>query len=161
MARFGDTIREGVRCLKYIGAGLVGFAVDAILLHVLVGGGMEAAWARVISLLAAMHVTFVINGLLVFRTLERAHLPRQWASYMLTNGVGNFWNSWLFVTLVSTHWPFLSNHLCALSLAASTAWLINYASTRFLVFRRAASRWTTLVGGSRPGGAPISRTNGP
>jgi putative flippase GtrA len=160
MANFGSTIREGVLCLKYVGAGLVGFATDAILLQVLVVAGMEAAWARVISLLVAMQVTFLINGLHVFRTLQWARLPRQWASYMLTNGFGNFWNYWIFVTLVSTHWPFLSNRLCALSIAAFTAWLMNYASTRFLVFRRAA-HWTAAVGRSRRGGAPLSPTIGP
>ncbi|HEY3950093.1 GtrA family protein [Phenylobacterium sp.] len=144
MAKSDSTPGEGTLGLKYVGASLVGFATDATLLHLLVALGMEAAWARVISLLAAMQVTFLINGLHVFRTLERALLPRQWASYMFTNGFGNFWNYWIFVTLVSTHWPGLSNHMVALSIAAFTTWLMNYASTRFLVFGKAAERWRDL-----------------
>jgi len=134
MTTYETTFQEGVLGLKYAGASLVGFAVDAALLHVLTGAGMEVAWARVISLTAAMQVTFLINGLHVFRSLERSRLPRQWVSYMLTNGFGNFCNYWIFVTLVSLHEPLVSEPLVALTIAAFVAWLMNYASTRFLVF---------------------------
>jgi putative flippase GtrA len=98
---------------------------------------MEAAWARLISLACAMNVTFVLNGIHVFRQLDGRHLPRQWASYMATNAFGNFCNYWIFLTLVSTHWPVVSNHLVALCVGAFTAWVTNFLCTRFLVFRRA------------------------
>ena len=123
--------------MRYSAVSMVGFATDAILLHILTASGMEAAWARLISLACAMHVTFVLNGLHVFRQLDRKHLPRQWVSYMATNAFGNFCNYWIFVTLVSTHWPVVSNHMVALCAGAFTAWVTNFLSTRFFVFRRA------------------------
>src|SRR6202012_5481967 len=112
---------------------LTGFAVDAVLLQLLMAVGLEPAWARVVSLICAMQVTFALNGLHVFRRLERASLPRQWWRYMLSNGFGNFCNYWIFVTLVSLHWRIVSNHLFALAVGSLSAWVSNYLDTRFLV----------------------------
>ena len=136
--------------LKYAGVSLIGFCVDAALLHAGVALGMSAAWARVISLVCAMHVTFVINGLHVFRQLDRRRLPRQWLSYMATNAVGNLSNYWIFVTLVSLHWRVVSNHLFALAVGSLTAWIVNFLSTRYFVFRRAKQG----VGPLEPAGEP-------
>jgi putative flippase GtrA len=132
--RLAAAVREGNLALKLAGVGLIGFAVDAALLHAVVGLGLSPAWARVISLSAAMQVTFVINGLRVFRCLDRATLLRQWAGYMAASGFGNFCNYWIFVTMVSTHWWIVSNHMVALAVGSFMAWLINYVGARFVVF---------------------------
>lgn len=136
MANAAPAVSERRLVLKYAGVSLIGFVVDALLLHAGVALGMEPAWARLISLVCAMQVTFTLNGLHVFRCLEWSAVPRQWTSYMVTNAFGNFCNYWIFVTMVSTHWPVISGHLFALAVGSFTAWLANYASTRFLVFRR-------------------------
>ena len=146
-------IREGHLALKFGGVGLIGFATDAAILHVGLGFGLEPAWSRVISLFCAMQVTFTINGLLVFKCLERSRLAAQWARYMISNGLGNFCNYWIFVTLVSTHWPVISNHLFALGVGSLTAWVMNFAATRFVVFRRAKQG----VGPLEPAGEPPRR----
>ncbi len=136
MTRTPAVQRESLLCLKHMGVSLVGFGVDAVLLHLCVRAGMEAAWARLISLLCAMQVTFVLNGLHVFKSLERRHLPRQWLAYMASNGLGNICNYWIFVTLVSLHWGLVSNPLFALGVGSLSAWVINYATARLLVFRK-------------------------
>lgn len=128
--------REAVLGFKFAGVSLLGFAMDFSLLHLLIRAGLEPAWARVVSLLYAMHVTFAINGLYVFMGLDRACWGRQWASYMATNGFGNFCNYWIFVTLVSTHWPVISLPAVAISVGSGVAWAINYAAARLVVFRR-------------------------
>jgi putative flippase GtrA len=138
MADVQTVRREGMLGAKYACVSLAGFTVDAILLHLLIAEGLEAAWSRVVSLIVAMQVTFLINGLFVFKKLTRRRLPRQWAGYMVTNGFGNFWNYWIFVTLVSTHWPVIAAPMVALCVGAFSAWVMNYLSARFLVFRRAA-----------------------
>jgi putative flippase GtrA len=120
---------------KYAGVSLMGLAVDAGLLHLAIALGMEPAWARVISLFCAMQATFLVNGLHVFRGLTLARLPHQWLGYMTTNGFGNFCNYWIFVTLVSTHWPVISAPLFGLTVGSLTAWVMNYTCTRYLVFR--------------------------
>jgi len=132
-------IREGHLALKFGGVGLIGFATDAAILHVGLGFGLEPAWSRVISLFCAMQVTFTINGLLVFKCLERSRLAAQWARYMISNGLGNFCNYWIFVTLVSTHWAGLSAPMIALSIASATAWMFNYLGARFVAFAQPAS----------------------
>jgi len=119
--------------LQYCAVSLLGFAVDAAILRLgLPFGG--AAWVRVISLAIAMQVTFTVNGLFVFRTLTWRTLPRQWLSYMLTNGFGNFCNYWIFVTLVSVHWTVISDPMVALCAGAFIAWMMNFVCARFLVF---------------------------
>jgi putative flippase GtrA len=128
---------EGRLALKFVGVSLVGFAIDAMLLHLGVAAGLSAAWARLISLACAMQVTFVLNGMQVFRTFNRAAWSGQWGRYMLSNGFGNFCNYWIFVTLVSTHWPIASNRMFALAVGAFCAWIMNFASARFFVFGRA------------------------
>ncbi len=121
---------------KFAAVSLVGFGTDALLLHLGMGAGLSPAWARVVSLGCAMQVTFLLNGLQVFRCLKRAELPRQWVSYMGGTAVGNFCNYGIFVTLVSTHWPVVSAPLFALVVGAATAWMINYSCARLLVFGR-------------------------
>jgi putative flippase GtrA len=125
-----------VLTLKYSAASCCGFAVDAVLLKLGLILGLEPAWARAISLVTAMQVTFCINGLLVFRNLEPGRIHRQWAGYMATNALGNLCNYLVFTTLLSLHSKPWSGHMFALSCGAFTAWLLNYASTRWLVFRR-------------------------
>jgi putative flippase GtrA len=117
--------------------GMVGFCVDALVLHIGLDLGLTAWGARLISLFCAMQATFVINGLHVFRSLDRKRLPAQWAGYMLANGFGNFCSYWIFLTLVSTRWPTVSDHYVALAAGSLSAWLLNFAGTRVFVFRRA------------------------
>lgn len=121
---------------KYCGVSLLGFCVDVAVLHLMLWLGLEPAWARVVSLVCAMHVTFVINGLHVFRQLERGRWLGQWASYMACNGFGNICNYWIFVTMVSTRWQVISNPTVGVAVGSICAWAINFAATRFVVFRR-------------------------
>ena len=129
-------IEEARLALTFGAVGGVGFCVDAGLLHLGLGLGLPAWGARIISLFFAMQATFTINGLFVFRSLDSARLPRQWAGYMLANGFGNFCNYWIFLTLVSLHWPVVSNHYAALAIGSLSAWAVNFAGTRLFVFRR-------------------------
>ncbi len=127
--------REARLIAKYSGASLVGFTVDFTVLHVILWTGTMPAWARIVSLIAAMHATFAINGLHVFCTLNVRHWRAQWASYMATNSVGNICNYWIFVALVSTHWTMASSPAFAMVAGSLVAWGINFLATRFLVFQ--------------------------
>jgi len=87
-----------------------------------------------------MQVTFTINGLVVFKCLNRTSLIHQWRRYMVANGFGNFCNYWIFVTLVSTHWPVIANPMVAIAVGSATAWAINYLGTRFYAFAKRERR---------------------
>jgi len=122
--------------IKYCCASLCGFLTDLVILKAGVALGLPPAWARVISLFTAMQVTFLINGLVIFRCLEWRCLHRQWASYMAMNAFGNLCNFLVFTTLLSLHQRLWSNHTLAVTIGALVAWMINYAGTRFVVFKR-------------------------
>ena len=128
--------RESLLVGGHISASLVGFLVDAVLLTTTTGSGVDPAGARLISLFWAMQATFVLNGLFVFRRLTLQSLPGQWARYMACNGVGNLVNYLVFVGLVATGLPVVSNHYAALCTGALIAWTINYSGARLWTFRR-------------------------
>ena len=115
---------------------LIGFALDAILLTTSLGSGLHAPAARLISLFWAMQATFVLNGLFVFRDLTPRTLAVQWARYMACNGAGNLVNYLIFVGLVASRWPVVSNHYLALCAGAFVAWMINYCGARLWAFAK-------------------------
>ena len=129
-----DARRELSSALKFGAVGCLGFLTDATLLKCGIGLGLSPAVARAVSLLSAMQVTFLVNGLLVFRCLKPGRLPHQWAGYMVANSLGNLANYFIFVAFVSSRWPVISDHLVALAAGSLTAWTVNYAGTRLLVF---------------------------
>jgi putative flippase GtrA len=130
-----ETRAELATAACHAAVSLAGFGVDFAVLHAAMSFGLEAAWARVISLACAVHVTFLLNSAFVFRCLRwERRLARRWGVYMATNAFGNLCNYWIFVTLVSLHHPALSRPAVALGLAAFSAWLINYAAARLIVF---------------------------
>jgi len=137
---------------KFTGVSLIGFAIDATLLQLALRAGAEPAWARVFSLVSAMQVTFVINGLHVFRTLDWASWSSCWWRYMLSNGFGNLCNYWIFLSMVSTRWSVVSLPMVALSAGSLAAWTINYLCARFFVFGRAAAAVGRFRDAAAPGG---------
>jgi putative flippase GtrA len=155
---------------QHAGVSLVGFAVDFGILHAAMRAGLEPAWARVVSLALAVQATFLLNTAYVFRCLRwEPRLARRWAAYMVSNGFGNLCNYWIFVTLVSLHHPPVSRPTVALCIAALTAWVINYAAARLLVYgdalrhrlaergRRADGLRRATRGGPSPAGPESSR----
>jgi len=131
--------RESLLIGGHLSVSLVGFAVDAVILTTSMGSGLHAPAARLISLFWAMQATFVLNGLFVFRGLTARGLTGQWVRYMACNGAGNLVNYLLFVGLVATRAPVVSNHYFALCVGASIAWAINYSGARLWAFCRQAS----------------------
>ena len=130
--------REGHLVRGHVVVSLAGFAVDAALLYTSLASGLSPPWARLISLFWAMQATFVLNGLYVFRQLRPLELPRQWISYMACNGLGNLANYLIFVGLVASRAPVLSDHYVALCIGGVTAWALNYGGARLLAFRAPA-----------------------
>ena len=128
--------REGLLICGHMSVSLAGFGLDAILLTTSMGSGLHAPVARLISLFWAMQATFLLNGLFVFGKLTLKTLPIQWVRYMASNGIGNLVNYLVFVALVATRWPWVSNHYAALCIGAFTAWTINYCGARLWAFPR-------------------------
>lgn len=162
--------RRGRLLAKFSGASLVGFVFSATTMHLCLAGGLRGWAARLIALLVAMHVTFILNGRFTFNALTRERFLPLWAAYVANSAVGNAFNYLVFLALRSTHRPLISNADVAFVAGAMTAWALNFLGARFVVFgalgkRLAVRAKRALVSrpalGSRPspppGPAPVSR----
>jgi putative flippase GtrA len=127
---------EILTAAKFGAVGCVGFVTDVTVLKLGLHVGLSPLAARVISLTCAMQVTFLINGLAVFRCLKTVNFLRQWAAYMSSNGLGNVCNYLIFAGLVLSRAPMVSRHYGALVIGSVSAYVINYAGCRLLVFGR-------------------------
>jgi putative flippase GtrA len=135
---------EALTAMKFAAVGGVGFLTDISVLRL----GLRALHlspfeARAMSLACAMQVTFLINGLLVFRCLSWRRCGRQWLAYMTTNGVGNLVNYLVFAGLVSSGLPFVSHNGWAVVIGSATAYVLNFLCARFMVFGAPARRGAT------------------
>lgn len=161
------TVPRTWKCLlaKFSGVALIGFAVSALVLKLGLESGLRPWSARLIALLCAMNVTFLINGRFVFRVLTRRRFLGQWLAYTANSAFGNFCNYWIFVTLESTHRPIIGDPYIALFAGSIAAWMINFTGARFLVFggsvRKLAGRlgFRFLIPPSTPG-APATTEPG-
>ena len=141
---------------KFTGVALIGFVISALVLHFGLELGLRPWSARLIALLVAMHVTFLINGRFVFGALSKQRFLVQWAAYVANSAIGNTCNYFVFVTLESTHREVISNPYVALLAGSATAWAINFTGARFVVFGAGAKtlikqiRWMFVSRRSRP-----------
>lgn len=131
--------------VKFSGVALIGFAVSALVLKLGLEWGLRPWSARLIALVCAMNVTFLINGRFVFKALTRRSFMAQWLAYCTNSAFGNFCNYWIFVTLESTHRPVIGDPYVALFAGSLAAWAINFTGARFLVFGGAARKWLGRV----------------
>jgi putative flippase GtrA len=149
---------------KFTGAALIGFVFSAVTLHLGLHAGLRGWEARLISLLVAMHVTFLINGRFTFNGLSRQRFLPLWGAYVANSAIGNSCNYLVFLTLRSLHRPVISNTDVAFLAGAVTAWAINFLGARYVVFGGAARRalaWLKRAVVSRPSRRHPSRPRDP
>lgn len=133
--------REGALAIKFAAVGGLGFLTDIGVLHLgLHRLGLSPFQGRALSLACAMQVTFLVNGLLVFRCLNWTGCARQWLSYMATNGLGNLINYAIFAGLVGSSLPQVSRNGWALVISSAVAYAFNFLCARFMVFGRPRER---------------------
>jgi putative flippase GtrA len=127
--------------VKFAAVGGLGFLTDISVLRLCLRVvHLTPFEGRAISLACAMQVTFLINGVLVFRCLTRRSCGRQWLTYMGSNGLGNLINYLVFAGLVSSRLPALSRNGWALVISSLIAYALNFLCARFMVFGRPVRR---------------------
>jgi putative flippase GtrA len=154
---------EILTAMKFGAVGCIGLGVDIALLQVGLAAGASPLLARIVSLACAMQATFLINGLLVFRCLDRERCVRQWLGYMGSNGVGNACNYLIFAGLLVGGAPVVSQHYIAFLIGSLAAYAINYAGVRLLAFGRPRGRRTLRASLCDPDAeavAPIAQFEG-
>jgi putative flippase GtrA len=127
--------REAAAALKFAAVGGLGFLTDISVLRLCLRVFYLTPFeGRAISLACAMQVTFLINGLLVFRCLTWRTCGRHWLVYMGSNGVGNLINYLVFAGLVASRLPEVSRNGWALVIGSVIAYAFNFLCVRFMVF---------------------------
>lgn len=117
--------------------GAVGFVVDAAVLYLGLGLGLEFFVARVPSFLAAATTTWALNRAFTFRRADHAPLHRQWAAFVAANAVGGAVNYAVSVALEAGV-PVVEAHPVLAVAAGSIAGLFfNFAASKRLVFKGA------------------------
>ncbi len=117
--------------------GVVGFAVDAAVLSLLVqGAGANVYLSRVVSFFVAVFVTWLLNRTWVFR---RARGPkddkkREYASYLLVQGGGALINLGVFAALVALHPALKAQPVIPLAVGSFAAMFFIFAGAQFWVF---------------------------
>lgn len=127
--------RELTLFLKFGVVGAAGFVADALALQAGLALGQPAQLARIGSILIAMQATFALNDAFVFRGHRRRPLPQRWVGFMAANAFGALCSYLVFVTLLQTGLPLISEPLLALAVASALSWMVNYVGSRVLAFR--------------------------
>lgn len=117
--------------------GIIGFVVDAGIVHLTVrGAGWNPYAARVLSFLAAASITWVWNRTFTFAHRRRPGATGEWLRWLAVMACGAALNYGIYALLVATvaavrAWPVLG--VAAGSVCAAAA---NFAGARGVVFNK-------------------------
>ena len=130
MSALPEPIRFGI-------VGAIGFVIDALVLSaILTRFPWAVLAARVPSFLVAATVTWWLHRAFTFAHVgPQGSLVRQWCAFVVTNGAGIALNVILYAVLATAGGV---RPVLALAIASIVAALVNYLSSRHLVFRRRA-----------------------
>jgi putative flippase GtrA len=123
--------------LRFCIVGVIGFCTDYGVLELAVMSGLIVALARALSLIVAMHVTYILNGSFTYRD-HHGFTRRSWAQYMVTNLTGACVNYVVFM-LVLTYIDSVDasiNRLVAIVCGTGIALWFNYWANRRFAFRK-------------------------
>jgi putative flippase GtrA len=116
--------------------GVIGFVVDASIVQALVvGAGFDPYSSRLVSFLCAMTATWLFNRRYTFASQRDPSLWREWSRYALAMAGGFAVNYGAYAVLVYTlplvrSWPVLG-----VAVGSIAGLIVNYASSRWWVFR--------------------------
>lgn len=113
--------------------GFIGFAVDAVVLYVVMKGfGAGPLSGRVVSIFAAMMTTWYLNRVFTFQVKSRAR-PEEIVRYAAVKGIGLFANLGIYTAIVLASPPD-AYPLVALVVASLASMIINFSLVKRFVF---------------------------
>lgn len=115
-------------------AGGIAFIVDASILSLIIGLGMRAEFARLVSFIFAVAVTWYLNRSFTFQTTEKPSL-REFFSYLLAMSLGLVLNYAVFVVAINI--SYLAQNFPALALIPATlaGMIVNFVTSRSILDR--------------------------
>lgn len=127
--------RAGIQFISFACVGVLGFVVDAAVLHVaMTRFGAGHYGGRVISYLCAATTTWALNRRFTFRELRGANRVSEWARFLAANAIGGLVNYSLYAVAVATS-DFVARFPTIGVAVGSVAGLaVNFTLSRFHVF---------------------------
>lgn len=134
MTRYAlDSLRGRTEFARFCVIGALGFTIDAGVLALLVyGAGLGPFPARILSILAAVSITWGLHRAWTFRSTDPAKLA-EWSRFVAVNGAGGGLNL-LVYSLVLLAVP-ATPPLLALAFGSGAALGANYLGSRLWAFR--------------------------
>lgn len=125
-------VRESSNFLKFCVVGVLGLLVDAGgLVTLLAKTDLNAYWARVLSIIFAVSVTWAAHRLWTFKTVENRRFP-EWIRYQLTSAFGAATNFGVYSLLLASQEEMVP--LVALAISSICALMVNFLGARFFAF---------------------------
>lgn len=134
---------EWTRMLRFGLVGVVGFAVDAGVLQLLVMQGWNPVSARGVAIPVAVLATWALNRGFTFREAKSAPALPSLLRYVGVSAAGAAVNFAVYTALVVSADVMAAHPLLALAIASGIAMAVNYLGSRHFAFR---------AGGGRPQG---------
>jgi putative flippase GtrA len=126
---------EGRRLVTFALVGAGAFVIDAGLLALLLGAGLERVPARALSLFAGMSFAFALNRAFTFAEFRGQSLPRQFALYLLANLTGAAVNYVVFLALTAKGAWLADAPFIAVGVGAVAGMGFNFTASRLTAFR--------------------------
>lgn len=122
------------RLLKFAAVGVIGFAVDASVLHVLaLEFGADLYTARVASYLCAATTTWWLNRRWTFAS-RAPGIIQEWARFVSVNLGGGIVNYTIYAVLVALSEWFTAHLAVAVAIGSLSGMIVNFKGSEKLVF---------------------------
>jgi putative flippase GtrA len=122
--------------LQFAAAGAAGFVVDAGVLYAALGMGMGYFSGRAVSFLCAVFTTWLINRNHAFSDRRERHVAAEFGHYVAAMALGGAVNYGVYSAVIMALPRGRWTPLVALAAGVSVGMAINYATSRFWVFRK-------------------------
>ncbi len=121
---------------RYVAVGAIGFAVDAVLLWMIMGRGMDAYLARGISFPVAVFTTWYLNRLWTFRDSSGPAIAKQLYRYFAIQCFGLVLNLSVYALTISLLGASQLNAMAGLVFGSALGLVANFSGMRMLVFKK-------------------------
>ena len=122
---------------SFASVGAIGFAIEAIVLTILVAQGVDIYLSRAISFPAALTATWYLNRKHTFdggKNSRFASLKSEYIGYFLIQGAGALLNLVIFSLVVLLLPQFKLIPVIPLAIGAGVAMIFNYSASKYFVY---------------------------
>jgi putative flippase GtrA len=125
--------------LSFVSVGAIGFAIEALVLTMLVSQGVDVYLSRAVSFPLALTVTWYLNRKHTFddgKNSRFVSLRSEYVGYFSIQVVGAFLNLAIFSLVVFAFPELKSIPILPLVVGAGVAMVFNYSASRYFIYKK-------------------------